>query len=479
MRRLIGPALALLDALCVAAGMATAWAFWLWLAPNLEHLVQVRFWELWYTNPWMPAGSVFLVAWLVGLRQLGLYEPGRMENSVRIVSAVTQTAVYMTVFVIVANFLLAERIYPKGLVLPLIVASWGYLVAARLLVFRLILRLEAPPTAERAVIVGVEEDAATMAQHLAREARHVCTVAGFLRTAASGAPAVPEARILGNVSDIAQLVNKHDIRVVILATHMLPRDDAMRLATRADQMGLRVLQTPYTFGVVSPRLGFVRVGGLDLVDLVNFRYTSVAERVKRFFDIAAVLAGGIFVLPIVLVTALLIKLDDGGPVFYVSKRIGRGGRTFDFLKFRSMIVNADSLKDELWAWNEADGRLFKMRNDPRITRIGKFIRKYSVDELPQLINVLRGDMNLVGPRPLPASDLRGVEEDPEMRFWFEQRAKVNPGITGLWQVSGRSDSGFAEMVRHDIHYIQDWSLWLDLQILVKTVPAVLKGRGAA
>jgi lipopolysaccharide/colanic/teichoic acid biosynthesis glycosyltransferase len=158
--------------------------------------------------------------------------------------------------------------------------------------------------------------------------------------------------------------------------------------------------------------------------------------------------------------------------------VGRGGRTFDFFKFRSMVVDADRMKDELRAFNESDGRLFKMRNDPRVTPIGRFIRKYSVDELPQLLNVLRGDMNLVGPRPLPEADLAGIEDDPEMRYWFEQRGKVKPGITGLWQVMGRSDLGFAEMVRHDIYYIQNWSFWLDVQILLKTVPAVLRGRGA-
>ena len=154
------------------------------------------------------------------------------------------------------------------------------------------------------------------------------------------------------------------------------------------------------------------------------------------------------------------------------------GRTFDFFKFRSMVVGADKLKDQLRERNEADGRLFKLKDDPRITPFGHFIRKYSIDELPQLLNVLRGDMNLVGPRPLPAEDLAGIEQDAEMAYWFEQRGKVNPGITGLWQVMGRSDLGFAEMVRHDIYYIQNWSFWLDVQILLKTIPAVLRGRGA-
>ncbi|MFZ5481827.1 MAG: sugar transferase [Myxococcota bacterium] len=478
MRRWTAAALALLDAVCVAAGLFVAWVFWLWLAPNLQRLVQPGFVELWGPNPWMPAGVVTLVAWLFALNQLGLHDPGRMENSVRITSAVTRSAVYVTVFIVVVNFLVAERVYPKGLVLPFVGATWALLCVARLSVFRVLLRLERPPTAERTVIVGVGEDAAAMDERLAREARHVCNVVGFVRTAASGEPRVPEARVLGDISELPALVNRHELQLVILATRRLDREDAMRLAVQADRMGLRVLQAPFSWGVVSPRIGFARVGGLDLIDFAAIRYTNLQERAKRAFDLTCVCSGGLVLLPFLLLLAAAIRVSDGGPALYTSKRIGRGGRAFDFFKFRSMVVGADKMRASLSEFNEADGRLFKMRDDPRITRIGRFIRKYSVDELPQLLNVLRGDMNLVGPRPLPAEDLSGIETDAEMAYWFEQRSRVNPGITGLWQVSGRSEANFADMVRHDIHYIQDWSLWLDLQILVKTVPAVLKGRGA-
>ncbi len=478
MRRRVAFGLGLVDVAAVLAGIATAWVFWLWLAPNLQHLVHVQLWELFLPNPWMPAGTVYVVGWLLALRQLGLHDPGRMENSVHIVTSTTRSAVFMTMFTLVVNAALAERVYPKGLVIPLLAFSWCYLTLARLLVFRLLLRLEAPPTAVNAIIVGVGEDAVVMAERMHRDARHVCTVAGHVRTAMSGPPMVSLDRVLGNIGDIPALVNRLDVRVVILATRTLPRDDAMRLALQADRMGLRVLQAPYSWGVVSPRLGFARIGGLDLIDLAGIRYPTLGEQVKRGFDLAAVLTGGALLLPFLLVLALVIRLGDGGPALYTAKRLGRGGRTFDFFKFRSMVVDADKIKDQLRDRNESDGRLFKMKNDPRVTPIGRFIRKYSIDELPQLLNVLRGEMNLVGPRPLPVEDLAGIEDDAEMRYWFDQRAKVNPGITGLWQVMGRSELGFAEMVRHDIYYIQNWSLWLDLQVLLKTVPAVLRGRGA-
>jgi lipopolysaccharide/colanic/teichoic acid biosynthesis glycosyltransferase len=249
------------------------------------------------------------------------------------------------------------------------------------------------------------------------------------------------------------------------------------VALLRDQLGLRVLQAPFGWGVVSPRIGVARVGGVELVDLAAVRDHGVPEQAKRAFDIGAVLVGGALLTPILLLLALAVRLQDGGPVLYASRRVGRGGRAFDFYKFRTMVVGAEALRQGLP--NESDGRLFKLRDDPRVTPLGRWLRRSSLDELPQLWNVLRGDMHLVGPRPLPEADLRGVEDDAELAYWFEQRHRVRPGITGAWQVAGRSALGFAEMVRHDIRYIQDWSLWLDLLLLAKTVPAVLRGRGAS
>ncbi len=478
MNRGIAFLLAALDAVCVVFGLVCAWAFWLWLAPNLQRLLQVQLWELMLPNPWMPAGGVYVIVWLVALRQLGLHDPGRMGSSVNILSAVSRSAVAVAVFTIFSNFLFAERVYPKGLVVPFIAFAWAWLAFVRLATWRMLLRLEKPPTASNALIVGIGEDGAAMAEHISRHARHVCSVAGFLRTETSGPAVVPVERILGTVDDLPGLVNAHDIRLVILATRQIARRDALKLAVKADHMGLRVLQAPYSWGAVSPRLGFARLGDLDLIDFVGIQYPTLGEQMKRAFDITAVLVGGSVILLPLLFVAAFIKVQDRGPVFYVGKRIGKGGRAFGFYKFRSMIVNANAMKDALREKNEADGRLFKIAQDPRITPFGHFIRKFSIDEFPQLINVLRGDMNLVGPRALPAEDLTGIESDAEMQYWFDQRSKVMPGITGLWQVSGRSNLGFADMMRLDIAYIQNWSLWLDLQILVKTVPAVLKGRGA-
>lgn len=475
MKRRIALALALADSLCVLAGLAIAWQSWLYLAPNLQRLLQPQLWDLLIPNAWMPSGLVCIVAWVAALAQLGMWDPGRMENSVRIVSSIWRSTLYMALFILVLNFVNGSRVYPRSLITIFLGATWVLLNLSRLSIFRLLLRLPAPPTAAGAIIVGTGEDGVAMAARIRSSARHVCRLVGHLRTRTEE-PLLDASEVLGDIDDLPVLVNRHDIHIVILAARMMAREDAMKLAVQADRMGIRVLQAPYSWGIVSPRLGFSKIGGLELIDLVGVQYPTLGEQVKRGFDLAAVLLGGALILPFLLLVALVIRAQDGGPVFYLSKRVGRGGRTFDFYKFRSMIVNADRLKEQLP--NEADGRLFKMKNDPRVTPFGRFIRKYSVDEFPQLLNVLRGDMNLVGPRPLPATDLDGIDADPEMSYWFEQRHKVNPGITGLWQVSGRSNLGFTDMVRLDIQYIQDWNIWLDLQILLKTVPAVLKGRGA-
>lgn len=187
---------------------------------------------------------------------------------------------------------------------------------------------------------------------------------------------------------------------------------------------------------------------------------------KRVFDVIASLLGLVIISPVFLVLAICIKLDDGGPVFYSQERIGKNGKPFKMYKFRSMRVNADKELEEIARQNEVDGAMFKIKNDPRITRIGKFIRKTSIDEFPQLVNVLLGQMSIVGPRPpLP-------REVVEYTNYDKQRLYVSPGCTGLWQVTVRNSVGFDEMVNIDLHYIQRRSVFLDLKIIIKTIKVI-------
>lgn len=211
---------------------------------------------------------------------------------------------------------------------------------------------------------------------------------------------------------------------------------------------------------LSPNEGLLRPPGWKL-------------RVKRAIDIVVALMAMVVLAPIALIAALAIKLTSKGPVLYSSKRVGQDGMMFEFYKFRSMRLDAHETRSDLLHLNEAqEGPIFKIRRDPRLTPIGRVLRKSSIDEIPQFINVLRGDMSLVGTRP-PIS-----EEVAQYSDWERQRLLIRPGITGIWQVSGRSEIPFDRWVEMDLAYIKDWSLWLDVKLLLKTVPAVLKGTGA-
>jgi exopolysaccharide biosynthesis polyprenyl glycosylphosphotransferase len=196
------------------------------------------------------------------------------------------------------------------------------------------------------------------------------------------------------------------------------------------------------------------------------------DTAKRLLDIAVALIGILIMLPLMLTIALLIRLDSRGPVLFRQQRLGRQTRTFTMLKFRTMYVNSETIPPELLRRNESTGPLFKIRRDPRITRIGRFLRRTSLDELPQLFNILTGQMSLVGPRPPLPRELAGFDTVQRLRL------RVQPGLTGLWQVMGRSNLPFDDMVRLDLQYIDERSLWLDIVILLKTLPSVLSGRGA-
>jgi lipopolysaccharide/colanic/teichoic acid biosynthesis glycosyltransferase len=193
---------------------------------------------------------------------------------------------------------------------------------------------------------------------------------------------------------------------------------------------------------------------------------------KRVLDLAGAVIGALLLAPVILAISISIKLNTPGPVLYRSRRVGEGGRVFSFLKFRSMVCNAEMLREELLHLNEADGPVFKISHDPRITRVGAILRRTSLDELPQLWNVLRGDMSLVGPRPPIPEEVR------QYQAWQLRRLSVRPGLTCLWQISGRSLVGFGEWMRMDLEYVDRRSLSLDLSILLRTVPAVLSGKGA-
>lgn len=471
-------AVALVDLALLALALLGAWASWLVWRPHLDRVLQARWWELWLPNDWMPPGLLIIGAWLALLAQLGYYTPSRALNFVRSAQMLTRATVGALLVVVVVQFFLPDRRFSRFLVVMLLGQGFTLLALWRWVFLRLRSRMDLGLPVERVAIVGCDREAQLMAQRLRREGSASLQLAGYICPVGLEHGVVPEREVLGLLSHLRELVNQHRLDTLVLATRNLDREQALVLSTRCNQMGLRLLQVPFTWGIVSPRLELAELGQLQLIDISRLQYGSTARALKRAFDLGGVLVLGGLALPILLLAALLVRLDSPGPALYVSQRVGRGGRAFPFFKLRTMVAGADAQKEALRAQNESSGALFKLRADPRVTRVGRWLRRWSIDELPQLWNVLRGDMDLVGPRPLPLRDLESIRQDLEIAYWFELRHQVPPGITGLWQVSGRSELGFREMVQLDIYYVQNWSFWLDMKILLQTVPAVLRGRGA-
>ena len=457
---------------------------WKLLSPELAQLAPIPFGRLLLKGLIVPPVTFLVPLWCVVAYRMHLYNPQRNVSTPRVLRDVVEAVAVFVVGVVLVEFLLPQQHFSRMAAATLGFAMLFSVGTVRLVVFW---GIQAAPLrgvqTQRVAIIGT----GPVATHLAERVRSYewlgFELVGFVEdgrtTEISGGPFVDPDKVLGGLTELRDVVNVHNLHFLVLSDFAYPRMDAVRLAVDMDRMGVQLLKVPYSHGVVSSRIATENIGDLELEAFRPVQYTTTAYRVKRVFDVAAVLAGGLAILPLVVLVALVIKLDSKGPVLYVDRRYGKGGRVFPFYKFRSMVVNAAEMRDKLEENNESDGLLFKMERDPRITRIGRVIRKYSIDELPQLFNVLIGDMNLVGPRPLPTRDLVEIDDNPEWKYWFEQRSNVKPGISGLWQVLGRSDLGFERMVELDIYYIENWSIWLDIQILLKTIPVVLTGRGAS
>jgi exopolysaccharide biosynthesis polyprenyl glycosylphosphotransferase len=279
-------------------------------------------------------------------------------------------------------------------------------------------------------------------------------------------------RSLGTLDRIGDVVTRHRIDEVIIADPAFPEQQAVELVDVCHQRGVRVRVAPSTMEILVHRAEFVPGQSVPLFELKPPVFEGIDFALKRSFDLVGSVLITIAISPLLLACALAIKVSSRGSIIYRSVRPGIGGVPFDCLKFRTMYRDADQRQPDLEALNEASGALFKIREDPRMTPVGRFLRRFSLDELPQLFNVVRGEMSLVGPRPLPARDYARLED------WHKKRYLVMPGITGLWQVSGRSDLDFDDLVRLDFLYLERWSVFLDLSILVKTVPAVFLRRGS-
>ena len=272
-------------------------------------------------------------------------------------------------------------------------------------------------------------------------------------------------------AEVRDLVRKLDVHRAIVAPRSADAGEMLDLVRTLKALGVRVSVLPRLLEVVGSSVEFDDLHGVTVMGVRRFDLTRSSAIVKRAFDLLGVSIGLLAISPLMIVIAVAIKLDSRGPVFFGQLRVGRHGKRFTMLKFRSMIPQAEALKDSLRERNEAQEGLFKIGDDPRITRVGRFLRKSALDELPQLINVLKGEMSLVGPRPLV------IDEDRRVEGWDRQRLELMPGMTGPWQILGPARVPLSEMVAIDYLYIANWSLWTDVKILLRTAPFVISCRG--
>jgi exopolysaccharide biosynthesis polyprenyl glycosylphosphotransferase len=374
-----------------------------------------------------------------------------------------------------ASILLTAFIYSSGLktisrfvVVLTMVLSLASIAGSRFIRRRRLEMATADGFACRNVlIVGTGPASREVCEYLRQHRYLGYVVAGFITLEPSDTPFADG--VLGCVRDLSEIARARFIDEVIVSTQDREAAKDAVAEARACALGVRLIPDLYdglAWGSPVEYLGQFPTFSLD-----QRRTPALALMIKRCIDVTLSAAGMLILGPLIAVIALAIKLDSRGPVFYTSDRVGQKGRLFGFHKFRTMVRNADEIRSKLQHLNERDGVLFKISNDPRITRVGRFLRKYSLDELPQLWNVLKGDMSLVGPRPPLVAEVRQYELD------HLRRLNVLPGITGLWQVKARTSPSFASYIALDMEYVDCWSLLLDFRILVKTAAVVVAGNG--
>ena len=413
--------------------------------------------------------------WLAALWAFGLYrDPGRSIGGMGLSESLSGlTALTCTAWAVLILMFLIDGL---GAPVPGLIAFWAlaavFVPAARGVTKATV--WSRTSFKERALIIGAGDVGHMIAGKIAKHPGYHVKLVGFLddgepRHNGDGGPKVP---VIGALSDLQRIIAEEQIDRVIVAFSRARHNDFLRVVRACADTGVQVNIVPRLFEVVSSRALVDDVEGIPLLDVGHVELGRFNMGVKRTFDL--LVGGVIFVLslPLMAAVAVAIKLDSRGPVFFKQERMGRGGRTFLMYKFRSMYVGAERHRENLAAQNEYSGPMFKLHDDPRVTRIGGWLRRWSIDEVPQIINVMRGDMSLVGPRPL------WVEEAKQCRGWTQKRLDITPGMTGLWQVLGRSDIPFDEMVKLDYMYVTGWSLSWDIKLLVQTVGAVVEKRGA-
>ena len=413
-------------------------------------------------------GFVFLYATLIVLACISqdLYRTLRaqsaLEESFTVAKAVALATALLVLFIFTSGNKEVSRLVVAGAAVMNVGTLAGWRFAKRRYVLRRAARGEG---ASRVLIVGAGKMGRMLAAWLEENRQLGYSVCGFLDTHVNG-----DKRVLGSIRELRQVALAHFVDQLFV-TLPADREVVKEIFLEARRLRLNLNVVPDLYDGLGWRAPVQSIGGFPVIELHGQPIPVLGLAVKRFMDLVGAALGLVLTAPLLAVAALWIRCDSRGPVFYSAPRVGKKGRKFCCYKLRTMVREADEQKENLRGANEREGPFFKMENDPRVTRCGRWLRKFSIDELPQLFNVLAGDMSLVGPRPHPLDDVE--------RYGIEhlRRLDVRPGVTGLWQVTARSDPSFETNMALDLSYIETWSLRLDLWILLRTVPVVVQGEG--
>lgn len=420
----------------------------------------------------------FILLWHVILRLFGLYTSRRLSSRWREVFDVIGAASLGSLIVLFGGIVFHIQLVTADFIVVFWLVSTSLTVCSRIMLrATLALLRKSGRNLRDVIIVGTNHRALEFAERLVSRSELGYRIAGFVDHEWTGLQSFRDQgrELICDLNNLPQFLRQAVVDEVVIALPFRSMHElASSIASTCEQQGItvRVLSN-----ILESKIGRRIAEDIEENAMVTHS-TEWADGwpvlAKRLLDVAISFIAIVLLTPLFLIVSILIKLTSPGPILFVQKRVGLHKRHLTVYKFRTMQANAEERIHELEHLNEVSGPVFKIKNDPRITPLGRFLRKTSIDELPQLFNVLKGEMSLVGPRPLPVRDYNGFSED-----WQRRRFSVKPGITCLWQIRGRSGIPFHKWMELDLQYIEKWSLWLDFQILLRTIPAVLKGSGAA
>lgn len=476
-RRWMSVGLFLIDQLLIFCGFALAYLLRYqvnWPPPFDRIVAEVATENLVPFSAFLPI--VIMLQVLLGLRFIGrgFYRPSRRITMMDEAAAITGSVITMIALLMVVVFLYRPFFYSRLIFAFAVVTIIALLFSWRLLLIGIRHWFWTRGLGrERVLVVGGTGLGQLVMQSLTASPGVGYTLVGYL----SNEPIITGSRArvfqhLGNLEDFEEVVAQHRIQHVIIALPFWEYDRLPELAARCQALGIEYQIAPDIYQLSFDRVDIMHLSGVPLLQPKEIQLHGLNLALKRIFDLTMVLLSLPLTLPLAIIIAVLIWLDSGRPIIFRQQRVGKHGHLFTCYKFRTMVPDAEQRRQELLVHNEADGPLFKMRADPRVTRVGRWLRRTSLDELPQLFNVLRGDMSLIGPRPALPEEVERYEP------WHRRRLEVLPGLACLPQALGRSEISFDEQVRLDIYYAENWSLSLDLRILMMVIPAVLSGRGA-